>query len=52
MKAKIIIRVDTDDAGRMGKFQAGMKEDIISMPISEGIRVYVIKENGDVTELK
>jgi len=52
MKPKIIIRADTDDVDKIAKFQKATREDIFVMPITDGIKVYVIKENGDVTELK
>lgn len=49
---KIIFRLDTDDARKIDKFTQGTNAEVLVIPQGEHIRVYVVSDIGEVTELK
>jgi hypothetical protein len=54
MKSRILIRVQEEDMEKISEFSKKFNDsnDAVIIPQGEHIKVYVIKDNGEVTELK
>lgn len=49
---KIVVRVNTDDMDKIEKIANNMAKDIMTIPMGDHIKVYVIDDTGKVEELK
>ena len=49
---KIILRIDTDDSNKLRKLQEELDNPHWVLPQGDHIKVFVIKDDGEVTELK
>ncbi len=48
-----IIRLDTDNQKKLDEFRKIIeKEDIVAIPKSDEVQVFIIKRNGEVIKLK